>query len=606
MEQLDNLFIPVYQLQNKHFEVKDYQRGYKWTKKEITDLLKDINDHKEEDGKYCLQPVIVKTLQNGAIELIDGQQRITSIYLLLYYLEREKFYHLDYQTRASTRAFLENELPLLHKTILDEKDWHFFIQAHPHFNNVDVFHLFVVYTQIHQWFDENQIDTTNFLQKLQQNASVIWYDIEHTNTNKNFISSAEQVFLNLNAGKIPLTSSELIKALFILDTQNRYSKEVARLKATELATEWDQIETKLHDDLFWFFICDDKHYSNTDTRIDFIIDLVNNRNLKKHDNLYAYRIYEERFKNEEDLDWKAIKKTFNKLLEWFENKKAFHLVGFLIVSGLGKLSNLLELSKNKSKTDFSNELEKQIKKAFTKTKTKDNKEVEIYDLENLHFQDYKKECLDVLLLLNVMYYVKNNSSNKFPFNLFKNQKWSVEHINPQNPRDFKTVSQLLEWLNVNREYYKTNNQISDVIDEVLTFVNKIEPQKHLKDHRFTKEQADIIEELTALITNDLGLHTIANLALLDVNTNSKIGNKPFLEKREEILALDQKGEYINSKGEVKKVYIPICTKNVFAKIYTTNKESTVKSFFGKDDMDAYYSFIENQLETYYIKNNEHE
>lgn len=599
MKYTENLFKPVYELQNKHFEVKDYQRGYKWTKKEITDLLNDVNDHKEQDGKYCLQPVIVKSLPNRNIELIDGQQRVTSIYLLLYFLEEKKFYHLDYQTRDSTREFLENELPLLHQSTLEEKDWQVFITDNPDFNNVDVFHLFEVYAQIHKWFTKHQIDAENFLQKLQNNVNVIWYDIEQSNSNSNHISSAEQVFLNLNAGKIPLTSSELIKALFILDTQNRYSKEVAKLKATELATEWDQIETKLHDDLFWFFICDNKHYNKIDTRIDFIIDLVNHRNLKKHDNLYAYRRYEEKFKNQEDLDWKAIKKTFNKLLEWFDNKTVFHLVGFLIVSDLGKLTDLLKLSEKKSKSDFEKELENQIKKAFSKTKTKDNKEIKIYHLDNLHFQDYKKQCLDVLLLLNVLYYVNNNSSNKFPFNLFKNQKWSVEHINPQNPRDFKKVKQLIEWLNVNKEYYKTNTQIVEAINSILEFVTKIENEKVLKDHRFSKEETEVIDDLTILITNDLGLHTISNLALLDVNTNSKIGNKPFLEKREEILALDQKGEYTNSKGEIKKVYIPVCTKNVFAKIYTTDKDSNAKSFFGKEDMEAYYTFIENQLKTYY-------
>lgn len=601
MNETRNLFIPVNELQDKRFVVKDYQRGYKWTDKEITALLNDVNDHKEIDGKYCLQPVIVKTQNDKSIELIDGQQRITSIYLLLYYLNQEYFYSISYQTRPATKKFLENELVTLHQAIIEAISWGEFITKYPDYNNVDIYHLFEVYAHIHQWFTNPENITDGFQDKLENNVNVIWYDILKSNTNNDLQLIPEQVFLNLNAGKIPLTSSELIKALFILEVQNKHSKEIAKLKATELATEWDQIETKLHDDLFWFFICDNKQYNNAATRIDFIIDLVNKRNPKKHDSLYSYRLYENKFKEQEDLDWKAIKKTFNKLLEWYDNKKVYHLVGFLIVSGLKKLSSIIALSQDKSKVDFELALEKEIKKTFSKTKKRDNKDVEIYKLENLHYENFKKQCNDILLLLNITYYINSNSPHKFAFNLFKNENWSVEHINPQNPRDFKTVKYLIEWLVVNKDYYskKGNNEIIKLIDKVLDFAENLDTSKSLKDNKLTKDQIQDLEDLTELITIDLGLHGISNLALLDVNTNSKIGNKPFLEKREELLMLDQDGEYINSKGETKLVYLPICTKNVFSKIYTTDKESTVKSFFGKEDMDAYKLFIEKQLKPYY-------
>ncbi|MCG8785172.1 DUF262 domain-containing protein [Tenacibaculum finnmarkense] len=600
-EAVENLFIPVKNLQDKCFVVKDYQRGFKWTDKEIIALLNDVNDHREIDGKYCLQPVIVKTLEDNTIELIDGQQRITSIYLLLYYLRQKQFYTISYQTRPATKTFLENELTTLHQTIIDKKTWQDFIATYPNYNNVDIFHLFEVYVHIHKWFTNPDILSDGFLEKLINNVNIIWYDILTSNTNNKLQLIPEQVFLNLNAGKIPLTSSELIKALFILEAQNKHSKEVAKLKATELATEWDQIETKLHDDLFWFFICDNKQYNNAATRIDFIIDLVNKRNPKKHDSLYSYRLYETKFKEQKDLDWKSIKKTFNKLLEWYDNKKVYHLVGFLIVSGLKKLSSIIELSKGKTKVSFEVALENEIKKAFSKTKKRDNKEIEIYNLENLHYENLKKQCSDILLLLNITYYINSNSPHKFPFNLFKNENWSVEHINPQNPRDFKTVQYLLEWLVVNKEYYSKNDNkaIIELLDKVLVFAKKLDSSKTLKDNKLTKDQVQDLEDLTERITVDLGLHGVSNLALLDVNTNSKIGNKPFLEKREELLKLDQEGKYVNSKGEIKLVYLPICTKNVFSKIYTTDKKSTVKSFFGKEDMDAYRLFIEKQLKPYY-------
>lgn len=66
------------------FYLPDYQRGYRWTSEEIKLLLDDIY---ESAGKpYCLQPIVVKK-SNERFELIDGQQRLTTIYLICKYME---------------------------------------------------------------------------------------------------------------------------------------------------------------------------------------------------------------------------------------------------------------------------------------------------------------------------------------------------------------------------------------------------------------------------------------------------------------------------------------------------------------------------------------
>lgn len=66
------------------FYVPSYQRGYRWTPIQVTELLTDIWDFHRKPGKipeefYCLQPIVVK-LNNGEWELIDGQQRLTTIF----------------------------------------------------------------------------------------------------------------------------------------------------------------------------------------------------------------------------------------------------------------------------------------------------------------------------------------------------------------------------------------------------------------------------------------------------------------------------------------------------------------------------------------------
>ena len=97
-------------LDGRYFYIPAYQRGYRWTEKQVGDLLRDLlcfalNDQKKDYDFYCLQPVIARAitdeqkvaelfgeelkssvLEKGAWEIIDGQQRLTTIFLIYRYL----------------------------------------------------------------------------------------------------------------------------------------------------------------------------------------------------------------------------------------------------------------------------------------------------------------------------------------------------------------------------------------------------------------------------------------------------------------------------------------------------------------------------------------
>ena len=73
------------------FYVPSYQRGYRWEKKQVEDLLNDIKDFIDkrsanlvkENEFYCLQPVVVYKTSDYNYDVIDGQQRLTTLYLIL-------------------------------------------------------------------------------------------------------------------------------------------------------------------------------------------------------------------------------------------------------------------------------------------------------------------------------------------------------------------------------------------------------------------------------------------------------------------------------------------------------------------------------------------
>lgn len=191
----------INQLCQYSFYVPSYQRGYRWTSQEAKDLLDDINDFKprqilnsDEKTWYCLQPIVVKQKENGTYEVIDGQQRLTTIFLVLHYLNqdfiesrRDILFDINYQTRETTSTFLKS-LGTEHEEDADKY--------------VDFYYIKQAYDTIDSWFYEKQqqnFDINDFRSKFKFNTRVIWYESDEEDT----IS----VFTRLNIGKISLTKA---------------------------------------------------------------------------------------------------------------------------------------------------------------------------------------------------------------------------------------------------------------------------------------------------------------------------------------------------------------------------------------------------------------
>ena len=74
---------------SKPFVIPEYQRPYAWTDEQVETLFEDLweftatSGGTEHDGTYFLGSIVAYENENGEQEIIDGQQRITSLFLLL-------------------------------------------------------------------------------------------------------------------------------------------------------------------------------------------------------------------------------------------------------------------------------------------------------------------------------------------------------------------------------------------------------------------------------------------------------------------------------------------------------------------------------------------
>ena len=81
---------------DRFFVIPDFQRGYSWEDQQVDDLINDVENLKNKDHKhYTGTVVMVQSFNDGqTLEIIDGQQRLTTIVMLIsaiYYASPEKY-----------------------------------------------------------------------------------------------------------------------------------------------------------------------------------------------------------------------------------------------------------------------------------------------------------------------------------------------------------------------------------------------------------------------------------------------------------------------------------------------------------------------------------
>lgn len=600
----NNDIIPISDLFGDNFMIPTYQRGYRWTRAQIEDLLNDLKEFAEpgnnKGGYYCLQPLVVRE-DNNVYRVIDGQQRLTTIWILLLCLGNKEdnngiTFHLRYERNdklieISNISFCDYKPydgePLLRSNINKKaiQNWNEYVESQFHVfsqtegnNNVESFHLFASWLFINNWLKDN-IDVVS--KSIFKDICVIWHEV------KGGLEEEIKAFQNLNSGKIPLTNAELIKALFLSSYGSQ--KGGNQLRQELIAEEFDMVERKLRQDDFWYFL--NERGEKPTSCISFIFNLMqelDDNRLYEGQDLRNYLFFRDKINSLKSASetWEQVMDIFHIFEGWYDNPEIYNLIGFLRAKNNRSIKVIFEAYlRCKTIDEFRNYLLYRCLDTISwydeKLKKQREEDFIAYLKNNFRFDENKERAWNLLLLINVLTLNFESSDgkdhkktiSKFSFSDFHNCEWNIEHISPQNP-------------------VRSSDMIFPSVDEAS--LSPIGAKlRDIEDERVKNK----IDPYVAVLTDSI--MEISNLTFLTDHINKSIGNKSYDEKRDCVILKQSQGFYLLPSSLM-----------IFTKGYT-NRETQKKeleekknNYWSNYDREVYLDKIRHILENKYLNNAE--
>ena len=510
----------------KIFHIPNYQRGYRWTKDEVQALLDDLYAFcSEVDNVYCLQPLVLEKRKDGKTVVVDGQQRLTTLAIILRALGVKLGWDIEYTTEGNRRL---SDLP-------DKRE-----------GSINDFFRNGALEAVEGWLKDSPERCNDLKQLL--TGSLKGKRVVFLRHEIALSEDGHDVFQRLNAGKTPLTSSELIRALFMEADNGLTDGEKA-----DIAKEWDLIESAMADKQFWA-IWNNRDFRGVPTRMDFLFSIVVNVDSKnaRQDGLRIYRAVEDRVLKEKNKG-DALKKAWEMTLRcwwWMQScyfdEEAYHLLGWLArFTGRSTRGLWTHWEKSDSRMNvFKQELRRLVAEEFVD-----------YEFDSFRYDEAKPaELKGLFVLLNSLEAIRRHI--RFRFDLYKEGDWDIEHIASQTDNPLAEKKDKEEWLNL-----ATKEMSEDEVRQLngcVTF-----EEKWLKVWKMFPNEGNVDK------------HGIGNLVLLDSGTNRAYRNAIFPAKRRDVL--------INSIGNG--IYVPPATEAAFAKSYSP--AAAQMRYWSKEDADAY-------------------
>ncbi len=583
----------LFQKDKTHFNVPHYQRGYKWEPSNVEKLLDDVNNFEIAEGKfYCLQNITI--IANGKhFNVIDGQQRLTTLTIILSYLGnkslvKDKVRFPENSIRKFTNLFLNNTITN-NLVKFPNVTWEKFAQKNPDYDLQDISHIYNVHNAIAGWFNNKNQQKDgfeeNFLTKLLHNVRIIVNEVDEK-------TGEEKVFGNLNSKRVPLDGSDLIRAILITRVareEGRKENDIKNIvyvneRRVKLGWELDQINN-------WWGREDVKNYFS---KFISIKSELAGSDRKLFDEIkypinYLYLLYAEKKGKQTKLTldlieqhsnnaialYKEILKLNNTLQDWFEDKEIYHYLGFLFSISDTKVkasfNNIWDLwLSSKTRMDFIISLKKEMKKHFVV----DGNLFDYNDLNINWYADKQHDLIRTLILMDIIYSIKANQ-NKLPYHCFTKHSNDIEHIFPQNPAEFKEKKGYIEFLD---KYYLKETEVKFDLS------------------KFEKKQNDeaYIQSINKYIlekTNKFAINSIGNLVLLFNKLNRSISNAIYSIKRSRIIEFHNQGNFIQPH-----------TFKVFVRDFNDDKqENKDYEYWTNDDIKRNAAYINQQIINFFNK-----
>lgn len=571
------------------FIIPYLQRAYKWKEKQAKQMLEDFSEFlKQEKTYYCMQPLAVVKIGDNKYELLDGQQRLTTLLILwriLFEDNKENTFYpyiFEYERDSSESNTLLNRYSFITESDEIKKGEH---------RNIDKYYMSKVYGAIKQYFDnpfdnpEEKEKKKNAFKKLLKGDGkhilFLWYEVNE--------EEKHTTFAHLNSGKIELTCSELIKAILLSDGNKESSDNKGLLDKSLVAAQYAEMEEAFNDDRLWYMLQTDEPLYNG-SRMDLLFNMVLNINRKAYEadpKAAFYKVYAGRA----DLSrfWKDCRAYFVRIMDLYKNPYTYHYIGYLTYTeGNNKIDDWVKAYKESGLKGCIEQLKSKVRESISG----------LGDFEKITYSDTSKATLRKIFILHniqtiLIHYEAIKKANlglrfsyeRFPFELLYSQKWDIEHIASLTDNPLTKQKDRKDWIaSAKADYPEIFAQRPELNNEIDLF------EKDSKTERFTHIYNEIVG--SAESNSPQNKDGLGNLVLLDRHTNRSYHNSLYKRKRKIILAASN---IDNQNKEYQVTYIPRCTLNVFLKTYNTGLDVKLGEWT-QDDYDKYLGDLKEKLE----------
>lgn len=548
-------------LQGKTYSIPPYQRGYKWDTKDIERLLKDINEFSPNEDLnlfYCLQNItLVESQDSKTFNVVDGQQRLTTLTVILSYLNEYELINekLQYNVRKETEEFLK-EYIFKPNELKNIQNWKQFLEntsiKGKDYDYQDVFYLFNAYKAIQTWFETYPNSVTAMKDKILNHVKLI------VNLPKNI--EEQELFENLNGKRVPLDGADLIRALIITRVAKKEIGDIDdSIKQNVLINERRvKIGLMLDRINHWWADENKKNYFHQFTKESKVPD---EESISFNDVTYPinhlYKLYVlaygEGVLDMEFFEKKVIEDGFLDELQllqrtmenWGNDKELYHLILFTSIYAREKIKEepvlsfkeLLHQWKKLYRKDFIRFLKKRIASTevfndlINQTERCKEENEKTAFLENW----YDNKLITVSVLLDIISILSSNSTC-LPARHFKAYKEDLEHIFPQTPVGDR-IKDKIKQTQILKEYI-------DIINQSLSEEEKININDCDIDWENQNWKDDIKFRINNRIEKVIPVNSLGNMCVLHESVNRGYGNDFFLEKRIDIMRKSQEGFFI--------------------------------------------------------------